>query len=184
MNDATAGAHAGAGHDHAWTRDIVKSARISGLRTWFGYRKAFHQLTRRDHFLCFFVKQLRALAINFGRFNRHGTVEEDGKLGQSASTKSPGQKEKQKLSTPDSKHRHENLRFILDCAGDYLSAFDRRFMQRTMITITVGRFHDYGIRLLKRNRIIKQRRAPRAEVTGKDHDLFASIFRDGQLDAG
>src|SRR5262245_3131691 len=184
MNDATARAHAGAGHDHARTRDIVKGARISGLRTWFGYSKAFHQLTRRDHFLCFFVKQLRTLAINFGRLNRHGTVEEDRKLWQSPSTKSAGQQVEQQLSTPDCKHRHENLRFILDRAVDYLSAFDRCFMQRTMIPITIGRFHDYCIRRLKRNRIIEQWSAARAEVTGKDHDLFASIFGDGQLDAG
>ena len=63
-------------------------------------------------------------------------------------------------------------------------SFDRGVVQRAVIAVAIGGFHDHRIRLLKRHRIVEQRRAAWSEIAGKHNDLPVAILGDSQFNTG
>src|SRR5262245_34962672 len=53
-----------------------------------------------------------------------------------------------------------------------------------MISISVGRFHEYEVGPLKRDRIAMQRGATGSQIAREDDDFFLSFFFDRHFDAG
>src|SRR6516162_5608784 len=122
------------------------------------------------------------LGINLGSLDCHRTVDVNWKRGQSAALKGAGQEIQEQLRSTHGKNGNKNLADCLAGPLHDLTRLNRSFLERPMISIAVGRFHEDDVRMLEGNRIAVQRRSARAEVTGENYHLLVAVFLNGHFD--
>ena len=164
--------------------DAVETARLrcSATRTrGFQVRRQFTGFLQGQRFC---VKKLDVPAINLRGLDRHRAVDVNGKWLERLALERAGQQIQKQLRSPNCKCRDENFPLCLDGFGNDFSSLNGSLHQRFVIAVAIGRFHEDHVSVLERHGIFMKRRAARANIAGKDDDLFPAIFFDRHLNTG
>ena len=182
VHDAAARAHARAGKHHPGAGLACEGPRIGGLLTHCGRAEIGRQFAGPPHGLRLVVEQLGMRLVDLGGADGHRAVEKNRERLQRPALEGAGEQVQQELRPADANDGHEDPPALCDSRLHRFPRGQRRFGQRRMFPVAVGRFHEHEVGVLEGHGIAMQWCAAWPDVTGEHDDLPGPVFFNGDLE--